>query len=418
MKLSPFGPRRSQVPIRLSALGMINALGGSLREIEAGLFQGSTSRIVESSDFLPDRGCRVGLVESPLPTIPPELSFLDSRNSRLLFAAYEQIKDEIHVACNQFGPARFGIVIGSSTSGIEQGEKSLANFQRTGKMSESFRYTQQEMGAPSELLRHLTTARGPSYTISTACSSSAKAFRSAKLLLEHDLCDAVLVGGADCLCQLTVQGFASLELLSGDLANPFSKSRDGINIGEGAALFVLTRERGGVQLLGVGEASDAYHMSSPDPEARGAIAAIQSALEDAVCCSKDIHYLNLHGTGTIHNDAMEARAVSEGLNLRRGSPIIPASSTKPLVGHMLGAAGATEIGFCWLSLRNFLDSNGIFPIPPHIYDGEYDGSLPLISLSPLGATISGHTTVRCLSNSFGFGGSNCAVIVGASLEEM
>jgi 3-oxoacyl-[acyl-carrier-protein] synthase-1 len=216
------------------------------------------------------------------------------------------------------------------------------------------------------------------------------------------LCDAVLVGGVDTLCRLTIEGFSALESTSTDIANPMSRNRRGINIGEGAALFTLTREPGRIALLGIGETSDAYHISAPDPTGRGAEAAMRAALVDAGLEPESIDYLNLHATATEKNDEMESRAVSR---------VFPAgvlcSGTKPLTGHLLGAAGATELAFCWLALEDEHKR-----LPPHVWDGAFDPSLPALRLVSPGERFSQTPSRRCMSNSFAFGGSNVSVIVG------
>jgi len=186
---------------------------------------------------------------------------------------------------------------------------------------------------------------GPAYTIATACSSSAKVFASAQRLIEAGFCDAAIVGGADTLCRMTLNGFDSLEALAKDYCNPFSRNRDGINIGEGAAMFLMSTEESAVSMLGVGESSDAYHVSAPHPEGDGAALAMMRALEAAKLTPGDIDYINLHGTATELNDAMEGRAVSKVFGDRT-----PCSSTKSMTGHMLGAAGANEVAALWLTL--------------------------------------------------------------------
>jgi 3-oxoacyl-[acyl-carrier-protein] synthase-1 len=215
-----------------------------------------------------------------------------------------------------------------------------------------------------------------------------------------------VVGGFDSLCKLTTNGFSALELVSDEVTNPFSKNRKGITIGEGGALLVLERHDEAqlddtvVCIAGVGESSDAYHISSPDPEGRGAIAAIKAALAQARVEPNEIGYINLHGTGTPHNDSMEARAVSAVF-----SSDVPCSSTKPLVGHMLGASGATEVAFCWMVLS---DSGN--RLPPHIFDGALDPDLPALALVKP-ESLADRPIRYALSNSFGFGGSNCAVVL-------
>ncbi|MCB0337394.1 MAG: beta-ketoacyl-ACP synthase, partial [Bdellovibrionales bacterium] len=268
-----------------------------------------------------------------------------------------------------------------------------------------YAYSQQELGSVADGLRDLYGLEGISLTVSTACSSSAKAFKTARLLLQSNVADAVLVGGVDSLCEMTLRGFHSLELTASQLCNPFSRNRDGINIGEGAAIFVLTKETGGIQLLGVGESSDAYHMSAPEPSGQGAIAAMHAALKEAELTPDDIRYLNLHGTGTAHNDSAESRAVEAVF-----TDCLPAcSSSKPLFGHTLGAAGAIELGVCW-SLFDEERSGIAFPV--HVWDGVQDSELPRLPLIAESHVQDRVGPCYCMSNSFAFGGSNCSVVLG------
>ena len=184
-----------------------------------------------------------------------------------------------------------------------------------------------------------------------------------------------------------------------------SRNRDGINLGEGAALFLVTRESGAIGLLGAGESNDAHHMSAPEPEGRGAEACMRAALADCGARAEDIAYLNLHGTGTPHNDAMESVAVD-----RVFGGAIPCSSTKPLVGHTLGASGAIEVGFCWMMLSHRED--GALTPPPHLWDGEAEAELPPLALVKPGTQIDAGPPAAVMSSSFGFGGSNCALVIG------
>jgi 3-oxoacyl-[acyl-carrier-protein] synthase-1 len=201
-----------------------------------------------------------------------------------------------------------------------------------------------------------------------------------------------------------MNGFSALELVSDEITNPFSKNRKGITIGEGGALFLLLRsadsQQSRLRIAGVGESSDAYHISSPDPSADGAVTAISRALAEAGIHPEDVDYVNLHGTGTVHNDAMEAVAIH-----RVFSGMIPCSSTKPLVGHMLGASGAIEVAFSCMALEDPERR-----IPPHCWDGHVDPELPALGLVSVGERFL-RPPQAILSNSFGFGGSNCAVVV-------
>ena len=247
---------------------------------------------------------------------------------------------------------------------------------------------------------------GPAYTVSTACSSGAKAIVSARALLALGVCDAVVAGGSDALCRLTLNGFAALQAVAEAPSNPFSLNRRGLTLGEGAAVFLLERRAGGVQVLGSGESSDAHHMSAPDPEGHGAAVAMEQALAEADVRPRDLAYLNLHGTGTPLNDAMESRAVRRVF----GDDAVPASSTKPLVGHTLGAAGAIELGFCCMMLQR-RSARGV-PLPPHRWDGVVDPELPALRLVAPGEHAPPADQMAVLSNSFGFGGNNCAVVLG------
>jgi 3-oxoacyl-[acyl-carrier-protein] synthase-1 len=291
--------------------------------------------------------------------------------------------------------------MGTSTSGIDEAEKALAFLQETGQMPADYDYTRQEVGACSEFLAQFYGLRGPAYTVSTACSSSGKAFASARGLISSGLCDVVIVGGTDTLCQLTLLGFASLEAVSDELTNPFSINRNGINIGEASAIFMMSGEPVGPMLLGVGESSDAHHMSAPEPSGSGAIACMTAALEEAKLVPEDINYINLHGTATKLNDSMESLAVNKVF----GSGV-PCSSTKALTGHTLGAAGATEAALCWL----LLEGENPHLVAPHVFDGKQDPELAEIFLCTRNRYDSAVRYI--MSNSFAFGGNNVSVILG------
>jgi 3-oxoacyl-[acyl-carrier-protein] synthase-1 len=222
------------------------------------------------------------------------------------------------------------------------------------------------------------------------------------------LCDAVVTGGVDSLCAFTVAGFSSLDSVSAARCNPMSVNRKGINIGEGAALFLMTADAEGaspVALMGWGESSDGHHMSAPDPAGAGALLAMQQALERAGVQASQIDYINMHGTATPQNDAMESRVIESLFGCE-----VPVSSTKPLTGHTLGAAAAIEAALCWLAMQ---DDNAAGLLPPHLWDGEHDPALPALHLVPVGARLG--RPLRCvLSSSFAFGGSNAVLVLGRS----
>ncbi|MCX4025404.1 beta-ketoacyl-[acyl-carrier-protein] synthase family protein [Endozoicomonas sp. SM1973] len=399
-----------KIPVQLSALGMVCPLGSDPQTILQGLVTGSQQGMQSRNDFIPEKPVIVGVVQEVLPELGKKWQRYQCRNNQLLLAAYQQIADQVEACIKQYGKERVGLVLGTSTSGIEEGEQAARYKLAHQQFPENYHYLQQEIGGSTEFLANYLGLEGVAYTISTACSSSAKALASARQLLQAGICDVVIAGGVDTLCRLTLNGFDSLESVSDSICNPFSANRNGINIGEGAALFVVTRELGGIQLLGIGESSDAYHMSAPHPAGQGAEQAMQQALVDAELSSEAIAYINLHGTATKQNDAMEAQAV----NRVCGSQT-PCSSTKPLTGHGLGAAGALEIGFCWLLLT---DHNQQHQLPPQVWDNCYDNDLPALALVQPGQqftqTVSTVAKGRCnlMSNSFAFGGNNISVVIG------
>jgi 3-oxoacyl-[acyl-carrier-protein] synthase-1 len=392
-------------PCALEALGVVNALGSGWRDVLPRLIDGDTTRLVRRSDLAPGRELLVGAVREPLPEIPSSLAAFDSRNDRLALAALEQIDDEVRGAIRRVGAERFGVVIGTSTSGVGRAEAALRHRERAGILEPGFDYAQLEFGSPAVFLARHLGARGPAYAISTACSSSARALAAARSLLRLGLCDAVLAGGADELCGYTAGGFAALQALCDGPSNPLGADRRGLNLGEGAALFLVTQRPGGVQLSGVGESCEAHHMSAPDPSGAGAEAAMLGALCDAGAAAERVVYVNLHGTGTPQNDAMESRAVARVLGCD-----VPCSSTKPLVGHTLGAAGAMEAAFCWMVLRAADEEGaGEIALPPHGFAGALDPELPPLRLAAKGERVAAGPGALVLSNSFGFGGNNCAL---------
>jgi len=385
-------------PCYIQAVGLINALGNDVSQVAAALRQPELQPLREHAQPLHDgRRVMVGAVQGELPAIPSELAVHNSRNNRLLLAALVQIRECVEQWRARVGSERIAIVLGTSTSGIDEGVQALA----AETVPAGYHYCQQELGSPALFLADYLEVSGPAYTLSTACSSSARAFISAQRLLAADMADVVLVGGADTLCGLTLNGFYSLESLASTICTPFARDRDGINIGEAAALCLLTREVGPVALLGAGESSDAYHVSAPHPEGFGAEAAMRMALEQGGVQPAQVGYINLHGTGTRLNDSMEAKAV-----YRLFGDKVPCSSTKALTGHTLGAAGATEAALAWLLLT------GDLPLPHQAYPAsERDETLAPIDLllepRPLARPV-------VLSNSFAFGGNNVSLLLARS----
>lgn len=386
----------------LNAMGILCAAGGSAAEVKANLASQQT-QLTMSDAFSLGTTLPLGLYRGDLPEIPLTAKKWHSRNSRFALAVMQQIEPEIKAAIAQFGSHRVGAIIGTSTSGIAESEPAIKQWVNTKDVPDYYDYGLQEMGATAQFVAEVLNIQGPTYGISTACSSGAKALAAARRLIRASICDAVIAGGVDTMCQLTVQGFSSLEAVSDSRCNPFSKNRKGINIGEGAALFIVTAEKKGVELIGVGEGSDAHHISAPDPTGSGAVRCMTAALNDADLAPEDVAYVNLHGTATALNDQMESLAVNKVF----GSNTL-CSSTKPFTGHTLGAAGAVEAGICWLMLDNNQDNTFL---PVHIWDGTQDPELPVINLVTPEQKL--HSPIcYALSNSFAFGGNNISLLLG------
>ena len=391
----------------LNALGVICALGRDKQEVTRNLFAGDCSGMRSEDGWVPERSLPVGAVAGELAAIPPELIRQRSRNNQLLLEAALQIRPDIDRAIQTYGRDRIGIVLGTSTSGIDEASQGLAHYIRDQQFPADYDYQQQELGAPANFLADWLQVSGPAYVISTACTSSARALMSAQRLLDLGVCDVVLCGGVDTLCKLTLNGFSALEAVSGQRCNPFSRHRNGINIGEAAVLFLMSKQPGdgqAIALLGSGASSDAHHISAPEPSGRGARQAMRKALHRAGLQPQQISYLNLHGTATAHNDAMESHAVAavfpEG---------VPCSSTKPMTGHTLGAAGALEAAFCWLSLST---GNREHALPPHVWDGQADPELPALNWVTPATRLTSTGPRYLMSNSFAFGGNNVSLIIG------
>jgi len=389
--------------VYLNRLGMVCSLGNDLEEVGRRMFQ-AESGVELAQDFLPGRSLPLGRIDAKfsLPSLE-EFPLPDrSRNNQLALAALAQIRPALDDAIERFGADRIAVVIGTSTSGIAEGESAVREFARSGAMPEHFHYGQQELGSPAAVLAKILDVSGPAYVHASACASSAKALASAARLLSMGLCDAVLAGGVDSLCAFTVAGFAALESVSATRCNPLSRNRNGINIGEGAALFLMSTEPAVVSLCGWGESSDGHHMSAPDPAGVGARLAIERSLTRAQINCAQVEYINLHGTATLQNDAMEAAVVH-----RIFGDSVPVSSTKPFTGHALGAAGAIEAGLCWLAMQ---DNNRTGKLPPHLWDGMADPALPRLNIAEAGASL-GHPLRCVVSNSFAFGGANASLVL-------
>jgi 3-oxoacyl-[acyl-carrier-protein] synthase I len=337
--------------------------------------------------------------------LPRALQIFNCRNNRLAELALQQdgFFDAVQAAAARWGRRRVGVFIGTSTAGIMQTELAYrARDAVSGALPTSFEYgTTHNPFSVADYLRQRCRLEGPAVAVSSACASSAKAFGSARRMIEAGLIDAALVGGTDSLCLTTLYGFHSLQLSSPTPCRPFDAARDGISIGEAAAFALLERvpenlDPDAVLLYGVGESSDAYHMSAPHPEGLGAKRAMQAALKAASMEPGDIDYINLHGTGTPSNDRSESQAVTSIFG-----PTTPCSSTKGATGHTLGAAGALEAVISALAIQNGL-------MPGGVHTARVDPTLTAHYIKENRRA----QVKRVLSNSFGFGGTNCSLIFG------
>lgn len=389
--------------VYLNHLGIICAAGHAPAAFRRSLLETAASGIVQTAQYSPGRSLPLGCVNASLPSVAHLPLTQRSRNNQLALAALAQIRPQVDAAIELYGRDRIAVVIGTSTSGIAESEAALLAQIEQGDLPATFHYAQQELGSPAAMLAATLGVSGPTYVHSNACASSSKALASAARLLRMDVCDAVVVGGVDSLCRFTVAGFAALESVSNVRCNPLSANRNGINIGEGAALFLMTHEPATVALRGWGESSDGHHMSAPDPSGKGAQLAIERALARAGVDAGQIDYINLHGTATIQNDAMESRAINAIFG-----DATPASSTKPFTGHTLGAAGAIEAAICWLAMQ---DDNPQGKLPPHLWDGSIDPAIAPLNLVEVG-TQTGSLLRWTLSTSFAFGGANSALVFG------
>ena len=348
----------------------------------------------------------IGEIEALADTaLPATFAAFDCRNNRLAEMALraDAFDESVAAAVAKYGARRIGLFLGTSTSGILQAELAYrARDATTGTLPAEFDYRRtHNTGSLAYYLRERLGIAGPSFVVSCACASTAKAFCSAERMIAAGLCDAAIVGGADSLCLTTLYGFHALGLNAPGPCRPFDTARDGISIGEAAGFALLEKPQAEpgddeIMLLGVGESNDAYHMSSPHPEGIGARLAMERALTAARLAPSDIDYINLHGTATRVGDTAEDLAVSAVFGDRT-----PCSSTKGQTGHTLGAAGIVEAVISVLAIRE-----GLLPGSPHTetVDPAFGSRYQLVSEAGRVDTV--------LSNSFGFGGGNCSLIFG------
>lgn len=377
--------------ITITEYNSICNLGQNTYEIFRHALDGDNSHFDTNNKILNGKNIRLAKINKNLPTIE-DVNF-NTRCNRLILLCLEPLEEKIKDLKEKYGKNNIGIVIATTNTGVEEYSKSQNKIHS-------------ELGNPALFTRNYLGLEGYYNTISTACSSGAKAFSLARNLLNNDIAKTVLTIGVDPISTLTLYGFDSLGILSENPSNPLSKNRTGINIGEGIACFILEKNASsGIDIIGIGENTDSYHMTSPNPTGEAEEIAILNALTDANIKADEVDYINLHGTGTFANDTAETNAIWKIFKNNT-----PASSTKQLTGHCLGASASIETALCCQLIDKF---NG--KLYPHVYDGKYDDTLPKINL------VSKNTNYKkcniCISNSYGFNGTNTTIILRKRNEE-
>ncbi len=392
-------------PLILSHYTLTNALGRGIDATSLAIKSGKSG--LHACDFETLQldtyiGRVAGIEDEP---ISGELVNYDCRNNRLAQIALQQdnFLEAAGRAKTKYGPDRIGLFLGTSTSGILETELAYKNYTTKGLgVPDTYHYHEtHDNFSLASYIRQVLNITGPSFVVSTACSSSAKVFANASRFIECGFCDAAIIGGVDTLCSTTLHGFSALELMSSDRCRPADINRNGISIGESAGFVLLEKhesKKEGIMLVGYGESSDAYHMATPHPEGLGMADAMSSSLKRAALTANDISYVNLHGTATKTNDATEDKAVVKTLGTN-----VPCSSTKGWTGHTLGAAGITEAIISVICLKQQL-------IPKSLNTETIDSSIEA------NIVLDTHhkPLTYVLSNSFGFGGNNCSLIFGHS----
>lgn len=394
----------------LSRPAMVSAIGYGVYEHLDALLSKKDDYLLADEHWIAGKSFFYGSVSQALRPLPSGLNpDYCSRTNQLLWHVLAQIEDDIYAAVAEYGADRIGVVLGTTTTGAEENLAAFKQGFSTGNWANcGYNQVKQLLSSPADFVAKVYGLGNVHYGISTACTSGARALISAARLLQMNVCDAVICGGVDTLSHLTINGFYALNVLSHGLCQPFTALRDGINIGEATAIFIMTRDPAkGLPLLGYGTSSDAYHMSSPRPDALGARKAIKQALNQANLPVSAIGWVNLHGTGTVQNDAMEALAIHTELGEH-----VSCASTKGLTGHTLGAAGALEAAILWIVISKRLNQAGY--LPHHRANAELDKTLSSIHLTKFQESFRKDQPRIALSTSFAFGGNNTALIIGSN----
>lgn len=384
--------------IYISKPGVMCCVATSLEELWTAVTEGNQSGIKRVKTCTNEEYYAARIDESKL---KPSTGRYDMHTIRVEEAALNQISDDIEIVKEKYGAERIAICIGSCDNGNEFSLEGHKAYFAKGNFPDNYCLEMQGADYVATFIKEKYGIKGPTTTFSTACSSSAGATIKGAELLISGLADAVIVGGIDSASDTVLVGFNALEAVSPEITNPFSKNRNGITLGDGASFYILTKEplfNNKIKLLGWGESSDAYHMTSPDPDGLGAEKAIRRALLCAGIEPKEVDYINMHGTGTKLNDIMEAKAIDSIF----GDYKVPASTTKGVTGHTLGAAAALELAICYSAINNI-------GLPIQVWDKEQDPELPVLNI------VNEKTNKKvkiCISNSFGFGGANACLVIG------
>ena len=403
--MPPKPTSQTMPPLAIRAYTATTALGdgraaqlAALRERRGGLRRNDFSAAAPLDTWI---GRVDGLEEAALPA---QWASWECRNNRLAWRALQAdgLLEAVAAARVRHGAQRVAIVLGTSTASIGETEQAYARLDPDGQFAAGMRRPQ--VHTPHSLggfVQAATELGGPCVTVATACSSSAKVFAQAARLLQAGIVDAALVGGVDTLCGSVLFGFNALGLVSAQPCRPFDVARDGLSLGEAGGFALLERANPGESgpcLLGYGESSDAHHMSAPHPEGLGAQLCMRDALARGGVEPAQVGYLNLHGTATPANDAVEARAVD-----RIFPATLHAGSTKGWTGHTLGAAGIVESVFALLALEH-----GLLP-------GTLNSAIPDPACGPQVRFANGTAPLHfAMNNAFGFGGNNCSLLFGAA----
>ncbi|BCN93101.1 beta-ketoacyl-[acyl-carrier-protein] synthase II [Thiomicrorhabdus immobilis] len=397
---------------------LVSSLGQN-KEAHIQALKAGTTGLSNQTDFhkrIPGINTFLGVVND-LENIqlPESLKMYTCRNNQLAWQALQEngFLSQVNQLVKKHGRHRIGLVVGTSTSGIAATEHVFRNELESAEYDYQ---TTQQMDSLAQFCSQALEIEGPSFAISTACSSSAKVFEVAQRWLNADIVDAVVVGGVDTLCLTTLHGFNALGLVSEQICKPLDQERNGINIGEAGGFMLLSNTQSLeesasplIKIMGVGESSDAYHISTPHPEGEGAQLAMLAAMQQAKISMQDIDYINLHGTATPSNDLSEISAVA---HLSKEASPTWVSSTKGFTGHTLGAAGITEIIFCqWLLEEQFVPANlNLSHLDPQLTE-KLQHSTVNIPFDSLQLTETNQKLQYVMSNSFGFGGNNASVIL-------